>query len=85
MARFRGRRDDLKWGIYDYPVTSTQKRTLEGLHHMMNGLPRAHPANGNMPKGYFCSQRIDTGTVVVGLHHHSVSVHRDGRITANLK
>lgn len=85
MAKFPGRRGDLKWGTYDYPVTRTQKATLDGLWYMMSGLPRAHPANGDMPEGYFCSQYHTNGDVVMGLNHHSVSVHRDGRITSNEK
>lgn len=84
MAKFRGLPGDLTWGVYNYPVTRTQKETLEGLHYMMTGLPRAHPANGDMPQGYFCSQRESNGAVVVGLHHHSVSVYRTGRIRGNL-
>jgi hypothetical protein len=83
MTRFEGRRGDLTWGIYNYPVTQTQKETLDGLWYMMTGLPRAHPANGNMPKGFFCSQRPESGDVVIGLNHYSVSVHRSGRITSN--
>lgn len=83
MARFAGRSGDLKWGKYDYPVTKTQKATLDGLWYMMSGLPRAHPANGDMPVGYFCSQRPSDGVVIMGLHHQSVSVHRNGRITSN--
>ena len=83
MGRFPGRPGDFTWGKYDYPVTRTQHETLDGLWYMMSGLPRAHPDNGDMPKGYFCSQRSDNGDVVMGLNHHSVSVDRNGRVTAN--
>jgi hypothetical protein len=85
MAKFAGRRGDLKWGKYDYPVTKTQKATLDGLLYMMSGLPTWHPANGYplMPEGYFCSQYPSDGRVVMGLNHQSVSVHRNGRVTSN--
>lgn len=81
MALFSGRRGDLTWGIYDYPVTRTQKAALEGLKYMMSGLPRA--LDNVIPEGYFCSQRADNGTVIIGLHHCSVNVDRNGRITSN--
>lgn len=83
MARFTGRRGDLIWGVGDFPVTRTQKATLDGLRFIMSRLPRAHPSNGNMPSGYFCSQHPDNGDVVIGMHHCSVNVHRNGRITSN--
>lgn len=83
MAKFAGRRGDLKWGKFDYPVTKTQKATLDGLWYMMNGLPRSHSANGDTPEGYFCSQTPSNGDVVMGLHGCSVTIHRTGRITAN--
>jgi hypothetical protein len=79
MARFAGRDGDLKWGPYNYPVTPTQKATLDGLWYMMSGLPTY---NGE-PIGYFASQQPNTGVVFIGLHHKSVSVHRNGRITSN--
>jgi hypothetical protein len=85
MTRFAGRKGDLTWGRFDYPVTRTQKATLDGLWHMMNGLPRGYEQRGSyaLPEGGFYSQRPDTGDVVIGLHHHSVNVHRNGRITGN--
>lgn len=83
QLRFKGRRGDLKWGKFKYPVTRTQKATLDGLRYMMSGLPKAHPSNGDMPKGYFCSQRVDNGDIVIGLNNESVSVHRSGRVTSN--
>jgi hypothetical protein len=83
MARFVGRRKDLTWGPYNYPVTRTQKEALDGLWYMMSGLPQSRSINGYIPEGYFCSQRPDTGEVIMGLHHHSVSIHRNGRITSN--
>lgn len=91
MSQFKGRRGDLKWGKYKYPVTRTQKETLDGLRYMMRGLPRApvtndditHPSSDDIPVGYFCSQRANNGDVVIGLNNHSVSVHRSGRITSN--
>lgn len=82
MARYKGKKGDLTWGKYDYPMTPTQKATLDGLLLFVNGLPRAY----NQPdlwQGGFYSQRVDTGAVVIGLNHQSVSVHRTGRITAN--
>jgi len=85
MVKFAGRKGDLTWGKYDYPVTRTQKEALDGLLYMMSGLPKWSPSNGYplMPQGYFCSQREQDGAVVMGLNHHSVSVHRNGRITSN--
>lgn len=83
MARFVGRRGDLVWGTYDYPVTLSQKTTLDGLKYMMRGLPRAKAWDEGIPEEYFCSQRPDNGDVVIGLHHNSVNVHRNGRITSN--
>lgn len=82
MSIFPGRRADQKWGRYDYPVTKTQKATLDGLWYMLSGLPRAYE-NDRLPQGGFYSQREDTGAVVIGLNHQSVSVHRNGRITSN--
>jgi hypothetical protein len=81
MAKFVGRRGDLKWGPYDYPVTKTQKITLEGLHNIMKGVPRTN--RGKMPAGYYGSQRPSDGGIIVGLNHYSVTVHRNGRITSN--
>lgn len=80
--RYKGKPRDLKWGKYDYPVTPSQKKTLEALWYMMSGLPRS-PENGFTPVGYFCSQRVDTGTVIIGLNHESINVHRSGHITSN--
>jgi hypothetical protein len=82
MAKFEGQPNDLVWGRRDYPVTRTQKATLDGLRYMMTGLP--HSDHDDIPQGYFCSQNESNGDVVIGLHHHSVSVHRNGRLTANL-
>jgi hypothetical protein len=83
MPRFKGRKGDLTWGRYNYPVTQSQKDTLDGLEYLMRGLPRAHPANGDIPEGYFASQNLLDGGVIIGLHHNSVTVHRTGRITSN--
>lgn len=85
MTKFEGSKGDLVWGTYAYPVTKTQKETLDGLRHLMNGLPRARSlsANGEFPDEYYCSQRSDNGDVIIGLHRNSVSVHRNGRITSN--
>lgn len=83
MIRFKGRYDDLKWGAHNYSVTRTQKETLDGLWYMMRGLPRTNPLHGTIPEGYFCSQRLDNGAVVIGLHGHSVSVGRNGRVVGN--
>lgn len=84
MAKFAGRRGDLTWGVFDYPVTRTQKAALDGLWYMMSGLPRSlnnvrHPADS------FYSQNGSDGAVIIGLNHESVSVHRSGRITSNQK
>lgn len=81
MAKFAGRRNDLVWGKYDYPVTRTQKATLDGLWYMLSGLPRAYLSD--LPRGGFYSQNPDDGGVVIGLHHQSVTVRRTGRITSN--
>lgn len=73
---------NLKWGLYDYPVTQTQKNTLDGLWHMMSDLPRAYNSP-TLPEGAFYFQRSDNGDVIIGLYHCSVSVHRDGLLTIN--
>lgn len=82
MAKYPGRRGDLTWGAYEYPVTASQKITLDALWYMMSGLPRASEIS-SLPRGGFYSQRSDNGDVVIGLNHESVSVHRSGRITSN--
>ena len=81
--RFVGRRGDLTWGKFDYPVTKSQKSALDGLWYMMTGLPRQDPPNGHLPQGLFYSQRPDTGVVIIGLHQYSVNVHRSGLIVGN--
>lgn len=85
MAKFAGRKGDLTWGVYDFPVTVTQKQALDGLWYMMSGLPLGFQQKGRwaLPAGAFYSQRETNGDVVIGLNHHSVSVHRSGRITSN--
>ena len=80
VTKFEGRPGDFSWGKYDYPVTRTQKETLDGLQYMMSGLPKSLEG---LPQGYFCSQRPDNGDVVIGLNHQSVNVDRNGRITSN--
>jgi len=83
MAKFAGRKGDLTWGAYDYPVTKTQKATLDGVWYMMSELPRAPGGSGYLPDGLFYSQRPDNGVVIIGLFHCSISVHRNGRVTSN--
>lgn len=87
MIRYLAKRGDVTWGVYDYPVTRSQKETLDALCHMLGGLPRvtARTAVGSaaLPKGAFYSQHPETGEVMIGLHHRSVSVHRTGRMTPN--
>lgn len=82
MAKFPGRNGDLTWGIYDYPVTCTQKATLDGLTNLMSGLPRAQGRDGLWQNGFY-SQNVKDGGVIFGLNHQSVTVHRNGRITSN--
>jgi hypothetical protein len=82
VTKFDSHRGDLKWGKFDYPVTKTQKATLDGLWYMMSGLPKAYDDDG-LPQGGFYSQNEKTGAVTIGLHHRSVNVHRSGRITSN--
>lgn len=84
MGKFAGRRGDLKWGRYNYPVTKTQKATLDGLWYMMSELPRAYGGGQSLPQGGFYSQMEDSGDVIIGLFGRSVSVHRNGRITGNI-
>lgn len=81
MAKFAGRRGDLKWGVYDFPVTRTQKAALDALWFIMGGggTYSVLPADG------FYSQTESDGTVIIGLNHRSVNVHRDGRVTSNRK
>lgn len=79
MANFEGRRGDLKWGVYDYPVTNTQKISLDGLWHMMGG----NGPYSETPKGGYYSQDSSNGDIVIGMDHRSVRVHRSGRVTSN--
>lgn len=82
MAKFAGRPGDRTWGKYDYPVTITQKASLDGLVYMLSGLPRAQ----NQPdlwQGGFYSQNPTDGGVIIGIEHQSLTVHRSGRITSN--
>jgi len=82
---FRGPKGDLTWGTYKYSVTRTQKSSLEGLWHLFKSLPKGNSLDGDrgLPTGGYYSQRPDTGIVIIGLDHQSVSVHRSGRITVN--
>jgi hypothetical protein len=82
MAKYAGRRGDLKWGVYDYPVTRTQKASLDGLLYLMRGLPRAHAMYDLWEAGFY-SQNPNDGGVILGVNHQSVTVHRNGRITSN--
>lgn len=82
MAKFEGRRGDSTWGTYDYPVTLTQKKSLEGIWYMLSGLPKATGNLNGLPAEGFYSQDPGNGDVIIGLFHHSVYVHRDGRITS---
>jgi hypothetical protein len=81
MTRFIGSRNDVTWSEFRYPVTRTQKETLNGVWYLLSGTP--NPQGNEMPRGGFYSQRPDTGAVIVGLDHRSVTVHRTGRITVN--
>jgi hypothetical protein len=85
MAKFEGRRGDLVWGKYNYPVTRTQKAALDGIWYMMSKLPRGIQQEGKwaLPDGGFYSQRPENGDVVIGLYHQSLNVHRNGRVTSN--
>jgi hypothetical protein len=86
VATFKGRKGDLKWGVYDYPVTYAQKQALDGLWYLLSGLPRVSgPQDGvwALPEGGFYSQRPNDGTVIIGLHNRSVSVTRRGLIRSN--
>lgn len=92
MAKFAGRKGDLKWGAFDFPVTKTQKATLDGLWYMMSGLPKVPRAlslrpdvsdGWDLPKRCFYSQKESNGDVVIGLNHESVTVRRDGRLVGN--
>lgn len=82
MAKFAGRRGDLKWGKYDYPVTRTQKDTLDGLVYMFSGLPRAYENPDLWQEGFY-SQHAGDGGVIIGLKHQSVTVDRQGRVMSN--
>ena len=79
---FQPRRGDLRWGPFGYPVTKTQKASVEGVVFLLTSLPRAFGANALWQKGFY-SQNPRTGAIIMGLDHHSVSIHRDGRVTAN--
>lgn len=82
MAKFAGRRGDLKWGRHDYPVTQTQKVSLDALLNLMSGLPRAYNQPDLWEHG-FCSQNAGHGGVIFGVNHQSVTVGRDGRLYSN--
>ena len=82
MARFTKRPGDLIWGKYNYPVTPTQHMALEGIWWLLRTLPRAIPED-DLPAGAFYSQNSNNGTVIIGIHHHSVSVYRSGRVKKN--
>lgn len=73
---------DTMWGRYDYWVTEEQKETLDGLWYLLRGLPRAYDNPDSLPVGGFYLQQ-PTGDVVIGLHHCSVTVHRNGRLSVN--
>jgi len=81
VAKFPGRRADLKWGKYDFPVTFAQKTKLDALGYLVSGLPVTFEAN--LPDGLFYSQNPRDGSVIFGLNHRSVTVYRSGRIVAN--
>lgn len=82
MAKFAGRPGDLKWGKYDYPVTRTQKDSLDGLVYMLYGLPRALD-NPDLWQAGFYSQNPSDGGVIIGVNHQSVTVDRNGRVMSN--
>lgn len=85
MAKFAGRRGDLTWGKYAYPVTKTQKDALDGIWYMLKGLPRGIEQTGYwaLPEGGFYSQNLENGSVIIGLHHNSATVYRSGHVVSN--
>jgi hypothetical protein len=63
LAKFKGRRGDLKWGVYDFPVTRTQKAALDGVWYMLRTSARAYnpvAEDGELPQGGFYSQNART-------------------------
>jgi hypothetical protein len=80
--KFKGRPGDLTWGPFGYPVTQTQKAAVEGIVFMLSSLPRAFNQPDLWQNGFY-SQNPATGAIIMGLDHHSVSIHRNGRVTAN--
>lgn len=87
MARdgFPGKSKDFKWGRYDYPVTKSQKRSLDALWYLLSGLPREYMGSfeDTLAEGSFYSQDAVTGNVTFGLCHKSVTVDRRGRLMSN--
>jgi hypothetical protein len=80
--RYRGQKEDLTWGRFDYKVTRTQKAALDGLLYMIAGLT-PDQNHRPLPSGTFYSQRPNDGAVLIGIDHRSVTVYRSGRITSN--
>lgn len=80
MAKFEGRRGDLKWGKYDYPVTKSQWCNLMALEGLFKkALP---PAIGNpdlWKNGYY-SQDRENGDVIIGFNNEAVRVTRSGQV-----
>ena len=71
--RFKARYGDLRWGPYDYPVTPTQHETATSLEGLIK----------REGQDFFCSQRPDNGTIIMGTNHRSVDIRRDGRVYSN--
>lgn len=82
MAKFKGRPGDLRWGKHNYPVTRTQKESLDGLEYILSSLPRALDSPELWQAGFY-SQSPNDGGVIIGLNHQSVTVDRNGRVTSN--
>lgn len=84
MGIFAGRHGDMQWGKYDYPVTSTQCETLDGIWFLLTGLPISQMSRVH-GVGVFYSQTESDGVVIIGREHRSVSVDRNGRVTGNIQ
>lgn len=79
--KFRRRYGDLMWGKFDYPVTPTQKKSLDGVAYVLGFSPGRTEREAGFT--YFYSQDPYSGEVIIGQNHRSLNVNRDGRITSN--
>lgn len=81
--KFKAKTGDLRWGKYDYPVTRSQKQSLDGIMNLFDTLLPRSSENPKMPHDGFYSQLPLNGAVIIGINHRSVTVNRHGRVISN--